>query len=185
METETKTTIHPLAITFFALFTAVFIIVAIKLTGSFLPEAPQRAVEIGKTAPDFTFPDLNGRQVSLSEYRGKVVLVNIWATWCPPCVTEMPSMQRLYKRFKDQPFEILAISIDASGLEAVKPFMRELNLTFPALLDTAGSMRNVYGTKGVPESVIIDKNGVVAKKIIGPVEWDSPQLIRIFDGLLK
>jgi peroxiredoxin len=106
-----------------------------------------RALELGLPAPDFTFPDLNGKVVSLSDYKGKVVFINIWATWCLPCREEMPSMQKLYDQFKGEAFEILAVSIDSAGRKAVAPFMRELNLTFPALLDTRGDIRSLYGRK--------------------------------------
>lgn len=143
-----------------------------------------KPLQIGLPAPDFTFPDLNGNKVSLSEYRGKVVLVNIWATWCPPCREEMPSMQKLYDRFKGKDFEILAVSIDANGAKAVAPFMQELKLTFPALLDTKGRIRSLYGTTGVPESFIIDKNGILVQKVIGPLDWAKPEVFRFFEKLI-
>ncbi len=139
----------------------------------------------GNPAPDFTFPDLDGRQVSLSDFRGKVVLVNIWATWCPPCRDEMPSMQKLYERFKGEHFEILAVSIDADGREAVAPFMQQMNLTFPALLDPEGKIRSLYAITGVPESFIIDKNGILVQRVIGPLDWATPKLFNFFKNLLQ
>jgi peroxiredoxin len=124
---------------------------------------------VGFPAPNFAFPDLNGQQVSLSEHRGKVVIINIWATWCPPCRQEMPSMQKLYERFKGENFNILAVSIDSTGREAVAPFVQTMNLTFPVLLDSKEDIRTLYGLTGVPESFIIDKEGIVDQKIIGPI----------------
>jgi peroxiredoxin len=135
-------------------------------------------------APDFTFSDLNGVKVSLAAYRGKVVMVNIWATWCPPCRQEMPSMQRLYEKFKGENFEILAVSIDSEGREAVAPFMRKMNLTFPALLDPGETIRPLYGITGVPESFIIDKKGIVVEKIIGPANWATPEVFLFFKDLI-
>jgi cytochrome c biogenesis protein CcmG/thiol:disulfide interchange protein DsbE len=139
----------------------------------------------GKPAPDFTFPDLDGRQVSLSDFTGKVVLVNIWATWCPPCRDEMPSMQKLYERFKGEHFEILAVSIDADGREAVAPFMQQMNLTFPALLDPEEKIRSLYAITGVPESFIIDRNGILARRVIGPLDWTTPKVFNFFKNLLQ
>ena len=142
-------------------------------------------IQVGLPAPNFTFPDLNGQQVSLSDHRGRVVLVNIWATWCPPCRQEMPSMQKLYERFKGENFEILAVSLDSTGREAVGPFMRKMNLTFPALLDPKENIRPLYGITGVPESFIIDKEGILVEKIIGPMDWATSEVFRFFQDLIK
>lgn len=139
----------------------------------------------GFEAPNFNFPDLNGKKVSLSDHRGKVVLVNIWATWCPPCRQEMPSMQRLYATFKGDNFEILAVSIDSKGREVVAPFMRNMNLTFPALLDPKETIKPVYRITGVPESFIIDKDGVLVEKIIGPINWATPEVFFFFRDLIQ
>lgn len=143
-----------------------------------------RSIQPGVESPDFTFSDLNGVKVSLAAYRGKVVMVNIWATWCPPCRQEMPSMQRLYEKFKGENFEILAVSIDSEGREAVAPFMRKMNLTFPALLDPGETIRPLYGITGVPESFIIDKKGIVVEKIIGPANWATPEVFLFFKDLI-
>ena len=142
-------------------------------------------IQVSLPAPNFTFPDLNGHKVSLADHRGKVVLVNIWATWCPPCRQEMPSMQKLYERFKGENFEILAVSIDSTGREAVGPFMRKMNLTFPALLDPKENIRPLYGITGVPESFIIDKEGILVEKIIGPMDWATSEVFRFFQDLIK
>ena len=144
-----------------------------------------RSIQPGAEAPDFAFSDLNGVEVSLAAYRGKVVLVNIWATWCLPCRQEMPSMQRLYEKFKGENFEILAVSIDSEGREAVAPFMRKMNLTFPALLDPGETIRPIYGITGVPESFIIDKKGIVVEKIIGPINWGTPKVFLFFKDLIN
>ena len=142
-------------------------------------------IQVGFPAPNFAFPDLNGQQISLYDHRGKVVLVNIWATWCPPCRQEMPSMQKLYERFKGKNLEILAVSIDSTGREAVAPFMRTMKLTFPALLDPKEDIRSLYGITGVPESFIIDKEGIVVEKIIGPIDWATPKAFQFFQDLIN
>jgi len=146
---------------------------------------PIRPIQAGLPVPDFTLPDLGGQEVSLSDHRGKVVLVNIWATWCSPCREEMPSMQRLYDRFKGENFVILAVSVDSTGREAVAPFMRKLNLAFPALLDPEGNIKPAYGVTGVPESFIVDKEGILVKKIIGPIDWAAPEVYRFFRDLIQ
>ena len=156
------------------------------MTNDFAPKSSQQArVEIGLRAPDFTFTGIDGNEVSLSDYLGKVVIVNIWATWCPPCVDEMPSMEKLYKKFKVENFEILAVSIDESGREAVIPFMRKYELTFPALIDSQATIKNLYGATGVPESFIIDKKGICVKKIIGSIDWAAPEVFSFFQELLQ
>jgi thiol-disulfide isomerase/thioredoxin len=123
--------------------------------------------------------------VSLSDYRGKVVFLNIWATWCPPCREEMPSMEKLYRELRGEGFEILAVSIDALGAKAVAPFMKEYRLSFPALLDPEGTVQQLYGTTGIPESFIIDKKGIIAEKIIGARNWATPEVIRFFRNLIQ
>jgi peroxiredoxin len=141
--------------------------------------------ETGQPAPNFSFPGLDGKMVSLSDHKGHVVLVNIWATWCPPCVDEMPSMEKLYRELKDEDFEILAVSIDALGEKAVAPFMKKFKLSFPALMDPDGTIKTLYKTTGVPESFIINKDGILVEKIIGPRNWASPELVRYFRDLIR
>ncbi len=136
-------------------------------------------------APGFALPDLDGKMVSLADFKGKVVLLNIWATWCPPCVAEMPSMETLYQELKEEDFEIIAVSIDESGSDVVAPFMKKHKLSFPALTDTQGTTKNIYQTTGVPESFIIDKDGIIVEKVIGPREWASPDAINYFRNLIQ
>ena len=139
----------------------------------------------GAKAPDFTLPGLDGKMVRLADQRGKVVFLNIWATWCPPCVDEMPSMEKLHQQLKDEDFEILAVSIDKQGAEAVLPFMKKHNLSFTALIDAKGSLKYEYQTTGVPETFIIDRNGIIVEKVIGPRDWASPDAIGYFRNLIR
>jgi len=136
-------------------------------------------------APNFSLPNLDGQSVSLNDYKGKVVIVNIWATWCPPCVAEAPSLERLYNKFKDDDFELLAVSIDEDGAMAIEPFIKKHNLTFPVLVDPEGSILDLYGSTGVPESFIVRKDGIIDDKVIGAIDWTSPKVIEYFQDLIK
>jgi peroxiredoxin len=146
---------------------------------------PKPRLQPGLPAPDFVLPGLDGKQVSLGDYKGKVVFLNIWATWCPPCREEMPSMEKLYKELRGEDFEILAVSIDTAGVTAVAPFMKEFHPSFLVLLDPAGKIKNLYGTTGVPESFIINKEGRIEKIIIGPMDWATPDAVRFFRDLIQ
>ena len=147
----------------------------------------------GAQAPEFEQVLLDGSEVDLAAYRGKVVLVNVWATWCAPCLQEMPSMQRMYEAVEDDDFEILAVSIDAPVGETdafgrkggdLKAFAAELDLTFPILHNPTGGIQRRYQTTGVPESFLLDRNGVIVKKVAGPTEWDSPENLALVRRLL-
>ena len=141
--------------------------------------------EKGPSAPNFTLQGLDGRMVSLSDFRGKVVLLNIWATWCPPCVAETPSLDKLYKMFEDEDFVLLAVSVDEGGKKVVEAFMKEKNLSFPVLLDPRGSIQRLYRTSAVPESFIIRKDGIIDNKVIGAIDWVSPKAIEYFQKLIQ
>jgi peroxiredoxin len=157
---------------------------SLKQNDSIFKYSKQIAIEGGLPAPDFTLPDLNGELISLSDFQGYAVLVNVWATWCPPCVYEMPSMEKLHQQFKSEKFKILAVSIDSLGAKAVAPFMEKHNLTFEALVDPAGTIQTAYGVYGIPQSFIIDKQGNIIKKIIGPIDWATPEIFRFFQDLI-
>jgi peroxiredoxin len=142
-----------------------------------------RPVMTGSEAPAFQAAHLSGEQASLSDYEGKVVLLNIWATWCAPCKEEMPSMQRLYEALDDPDFEIVAVSIDARAGEEdefgrpggdLGAFADEMGLTFPILHDVSGGIQRIYQTTGVPETFLIGRDGLIYKKVAGGTEWDAP-----------
>ena len=139
----------------------------------------------GTPAPEFTLPDLNGNMVSLTDYKGRVVLLNIWATWCLPCVEEMPSMEKLHQEMKDEDFIILAVSIDSLGEEVVIPFVKKHNLSFTVLVDKKATLKKRYQATGVPESIIIDREGRVVEKVIGARNWASPEVIGYFRNLIQ
>jgi peroxiredoxin len=185
IEMQEKRIDYRAAILVFLFIAGLLILLLLHRNRSNDNSAEQVPIKIGLAAPDFRFPGLDGKTVGLSDYRGKVVLVNIWATWCPSCVDEMPSMQKLYQKLQGEDFEILAVSIDSLGEMVVAPFMQKYKLTFPALIDSAGTIRRSYGTTGVPESFIIDKNGILVKKIIGPLDWNQFGAMRFFRYLIK
>lgn len=137
--------------------------------------APGGGVEINREAPDFKVMDLATRDtVSLEDYRGSVTLVNIWATWCLPCRDEMPSMQALYDSLAGRGFRIAAISIDEGSPEDVVAFAQKLGLTFDILHDRSGTVERLYQTTGVPESFLLDRRGILVKRVIGAHDWSSP-----------
>jgi peroxiredoxin len=142
------------------------------------------APRIGTPLADFTLPDMQGHAVQLAALRGKVVFVNVWATWCPPCVEEMPTIQLLYERLHGRGLEVLAVSLDALGAQVVEPFMQSHRLSFPTLLDTKNLVQRLYRTTGVPESFIVDKRGILVEKVVGPRDWAHPQLLAQFERLL-
>lgn len=128
--------------------------------------------------------DLNGKQVNLSELRGKIVFLNFWTTWCPTCIIEMPSMQKLHQMFKDKDFAVVAINLQESASQ-VKTFFKELKLTFTALLDTSGDVGAEFGIRSIPTTFILDKNGSIIGKVMGPREWDSKDAIALFTFLTE
>jgi cytochrome c biogenesis protein CcmG, thiol:disulfide interchange protein DsbE len=148
--------------------------------------APGGGVEINRPAPDFKAIDLATRDTaSLEDYRGSVTLVNIWATWCLPCREEMPSMQTLYDSLGTRGFRIAAISIDEGSPEDVAAFAEQFRLTFDILHDRSGQVERLYQTTGVPESFLLDRRGVLVKRVIGAHDWSSLANIGAVERLLE
>jgi len=142
-------------------------------------------IEPGTHAPDYRIADVrSGDTVALADYRGQVVLLNLWATWCPPCAQEMPSIERLYQELGPQGLRILAVSIDQLDAKDVRAWADERGLTFPILQDQSGRIQQTYQTTGMPESFVLDRHGVIVKKIIGAAEWDHPAQKALFRRLL-
>jgi peroxiredoxin len=151
-------------------------------------------VEVGGPAPSFTAFDLQGNPRALEDYRGRVVLLNIWATWCAPCKEEMPSIQRLHDEVDDGDFLVLAVSIDRApaGDDPADPlggrlraFSDSLGLTFTLLHDPGAEISTLYRTVGVPESFVLDREGVIVKKVTGPLEWDAPSNVELIRRVLR
>ena len=133
---------------------------------------------VGSAAPDFSLPDRTGKTWTLSELKGQVVFVNFWATWCPPCREEMPAMQRLMNTLPEDKFTMLAI-LNRDTPANADLFAQKNNITIPIVNDMANNIGPMYGLTGLPETFIIDKQGIVREKYIGPAQWDSQQVIQL------
>ena len=136
-------------------------------------------------APAFTVPRLDSGSVTLTELRGRVVFLNFWATWCPPCKEEMPSMERLYRRHNERGFTILAISIDSDGTDRVAAFVKKLGLTFPIGLDPKLEVANRYTVRALPSSFLIDRQGNTVAVALGPRDWDGTAAQAVIEMLLR
>ena len=162
-----------------AIFSAVFGVV-------WLQSAKYEPLTVGKVAPNFSLPDLADKSVQLTDYRGKVIFLNFWATWCKPCQEEMPSMEQLYRAYEKDGLVILAVSIDrVTTKKDIPPFVKSMNLTFPVLVDSWGQTDKRYKLMGVPETYIIDRDGVLREKVIGPRDWTRKENLAVIDELLK
>jgi peroxiredoxin len=150
-------------------------------------------LDVGSRAPDYTVRTLTGESVALSRFRGEVVLLNVWATWCAPCVKEMPALQRLHDRLSGQGLRIVAVSVDAAPSQlggddleaAVNDFIGRFGLTFTVLRDPTGKIQRVYQTQGLPTSFIIDREGRIRQKVLGAAAWDEPQYADELHRLLE
>ncbi|BCA81025.1 TlpA disulfide reductase family protein [Desulfuromonas sp. AOP6] len=135
-------------------------------------------------APDFSLTDMQGESVSLSEYRGKVVFLNFWASWCPPCKEEMPSMESLYQGLKEGDFVMLAVNVEENGKEAVAQFLKEVPVNFPILLDSTQAVANLYKVRGLPHTFIIDREGNMVDSVTGALDWNAPEVVRYISSLM-
>ena len=168
---------------------AVFVVLLALLPPAALAGDAFRALDLIKPsrptlAKDFAVPGLTSHTLKLSDFQGRVRLVNFWATWCPPCKEEMPSMERLYQRYKDRGFTILAISIDANTA-AVAPFVRSFKLTFPIGLDPKLVAANDYTVRALPSSFLIDRQGNIVAVAMGPRDWDGTAAHAVIEALLN
>jgi peroxiredoxin len=145
------------------------------------------AVGVGVTAPDFTALNIaSGDSVKLSDYRGQVLLVNLWATWCDPCKAEMPEIQRLYDELKPEGLRVLAVSQDEQGTQIVKDFINQRHFTFDVLHDQNHLSQDLFHAVGLPETFVIDRQGTIVKRVTGwIVHWDDPVQKALFRRLLE
>lgn len=138
-------------------------------------------LDVGMDAPAFAARTLAGDTASLADYRGQVVLLNVWATWCRPCVKEMPALQALYDKLSGDGFSVVAVSVDnlalsfGDPLEAVRGFVKEHGITFPILLDPEYRIESTYQIAGLPMSYLLDREGTIRGKYLGPRGWDEPE----------
>lgn len=144
----------------------------------------RKIIESGDRAPEFRLQTLDNRSASLSDFQGKVVMVHFWATWCPPCVEELPTIDKLYRTIADKNFQILAVSVD-DGAPEVAAFLKQNKLDLPVLLDPGRKTAGLYGTYKFPETYIVDRQGVVRLKVIGPRDWSRPENIQLVRDMLQ
>ena len=137
-----------------------------------------------KLAEDFTLATPSGATFKLSEHRGKAVMINFWATWCPPCLKEMPAMERLYRQHKDAGFEMVAVSVDTDA-DKVKPYIAEHKFTFRVVLDPTMALANTYGVRALPSSFIVDRKGALAALAIGPRQWDNDAAHSLVEAMVR
>lgn len=143
-------------------------------------QIPQERV----AAPNVIGTDPDGNTIRLRDFRGKVVFLNFWATWCIPCRQEMPAMERLYREYNERGFVVLAVNLQ-EGSGAVRAFVRELHLTFPVILDPKGAATMAYLVRGLPATYLIDRNQILVGRAIGAREWDSKAARAYIQGLLE
>jgi len=147
--------------------------------GEFVPSSQPFA------APTISLTDSDGHTLELSELRGKLVLVNLWATWCEPCLREMPSLERLQSRLGER-IAVLAVSEDRGGNKAVEPFIAKLGLkSVKIYIDPKSEVGHAFGARGLPTSFLIDREGKVLGRVEGAAEWDSPKILGVLEPLLS
>jgi thiol-disulfide isomerase/thioredoxin len=142
-------------------------------------QAPKEAVE----APGFSLSDLSGKKVVLKQWRGKLVFLNFFATWCGPCREEMPGMERLHRAHQGNGLVVLAVNVQESA-KTIRPFMQALKLSFPAVMDTEGAVSREYGVRALPVSFLIGRDGNIVWRAIGGRDWESPQARQYFTQLV-
>jgi thiol-disulfide isomerase/thioredoxin len=152
---------------------------------SLLQKAEIKSIKGNPIAPNFSLEDLHGKKVDLKQFKGKVVFLNFWATWCGPCKEEMPSMEALCEKFKGNPFIFLTISVDYEEKKKVKEFIDKHRYTFPVLIDPKCFTLDLYGVKGIPTTILIDKKGNMIGRSVGPKDWNHPGIVSIVNYLIE
>lgn len=168
---------------------------AVALSGVLVGSAagavdPARELELIKPnrqqrAKDFKVPALDGTRLSLADLKGKVVFLNLWATWCGPCKEEMPAMEQLWQRYKEQGLVVIALSMDSGGAKAVKPYIEHAKYTYLVGLDPKMEVAQLYGARSVPSTFIIDRQGMLRAIALGPRPWDGKAAFAYIESLLK
>ena len=149
------------------------------------PKANQFKSQEGYMAPRFSLRNLKGNMEGLDDHLGKVIVVNFWATWCVPCVKEMPSFENLYRRYRSQGLTLLAVSLDKGDSSKVQEFADKHKLSFPILLDTEGVAEKLYPSFSIPFTYVIDKQGRVVARVDGAKNWESSETFEAVEHLLK
>lgn len=167
---------------------AVVGLVAVLLVAAWANRSKFAPADAGTAAPAYSAATLDGDTIALADLRGRVVLLNIWATWCPPCVREMPALQRLYERYKERGLEVVAVSVDAQltggGSADIAGFVRDLGLTFTILHDPTGRVERTFNAPALPVTIVITRDGQIHERVLGERAWDEPPYAAQIEKLL-
>jgi peroxiredoxin len=142
------------------------VVAATLMAAVFFASAPARSAAIGEPAPDFSLPTLEEREIGLGKFKGKVVLLNFWASWCAPCQEELPELEKIYRKYQERGFEVIGVNIDKKQANAEK-FVRRFGLTFPVMLDPESAVVGEYRAHAMPMSYLIDQEGVIRQLFFG------------------
>ena len=145
----------------------------------------QKKSDVGYLAPDFSLRNLKGNYENLDGYRGQVIVLNFWATWCAPCRVEMPSFEKLYRRYRSEGMMVLAVTLDKNAGQKIKSFVDEYGLSFPVLLDEKGEVERLYPSMTIPFTYVIDREGRVVARVDGAKNWESNETLEAIEYLLK
>jgi len=187
-----KNILHRIPVVFFAAVVFLLYACTAKAQSAASPGTTAKAFDeaglrllSNKVSPmNFSLPLLEGKTKSLGSYKGKVVFLNFWATWCGPCRLEMPSMESIYKKFNDKGLEILAVNC-SEDKATVSSYMINEGFTFPALLDLDGKVRSAYGVQSIPTTFLIDRDGMIVLRLVGSIDWDTPKIHAALESLLS
>lgn len=164
-------------------FTAALLVASLSAAAALAAQRLQ-VVADRPPAPDFTLKDLDDAAISLADFRGKVVIVNFWATWCPPCRTEIPSMQRAWPLLRENDVVMLAVHVGGDA-DRIWAFIADYGIEFPVLIDPASKAADQWPMVGLPTTFVVDPDGGIAYRAIGGREWDDPELLKLVYGLKK
>jgi len=145
----------------------------------------QKKSAVGYLAPDFSLRNLKGNYQSLDSFSGQVVVLNFWATWCVPCRVEMPSFEKLYRRYRSEGVTVLAVTLDKNSEQNIKSFIEEYELSFPVLLDEEGKVERLYPSMTIPFTYVIDRDGRIVARVDGAKNWESNETFEAIEYLLK
>ena len=145
----------------------------------------QKKSAVGYLAPDFSLRNLKGNYQSLDSFSGQVVVLNFWATWCVPCRVEMPSFEKLYRRYRSEGLTVLAVTLDKKSEKIIKSFVKEYELSFPVLLDEEGKVERLYPSMTIPFTYVIDRKGRIVARVDGAKNWESSETFEAIEYLLK
>jgi len=145
----------------------------------------QKKSAVGYLAPDFSLRNLKGNYQSLDSFSGQVVVLNFWATWCVPCRVEMPSFEKLYRRYRSEGVTVLAVTLDKNSEQNIKSFVEEYELSFPVLLDEEGKVERLYPSMTIPFTYVIDRDGRIVARVDGAKNWESNETFEAIEYLLK